>query len=100
MKENKILKITSYLSLILGVLFALVLFGLMVFGLYHAILDKEYGVSLGIIGTMFVFVYMMAKVPIVKNFGVGGKHLGITVNKNNCVIQTTEQTQVSKGDEI
>lgn len=60
------------------------LFGLMIFGLYYAILDKEYGLALGILSVCFVFMILLSKDFKLKNFVIGGKWLRISINEQTC----------------
>lgn len=60
-----------------------ILFMLMVFGLYKALLDKEYLLSLGLLVIIFAFSYLMLKTPKIKNWNIGGDHAKFSVNEDN-----------------
>lgn len=60
------------------------LYGLMFFGLYSALLDKEYGLALGILSVCFVFLMIISKGVKINSFLIGGKWLKISVNEQNC----------------
>lgn len=60
-----------------------ILFGLMVFGLYMALLDKEYLLSLGLLVVIFAFSYLMVKTPDkIKNWKIGGDHANFSVGED------------------
>lgn len=67
----------------IGLLMILILFGLMVFGLYMALLDKEYLLSLGLLVVIFAFSYLMVKTPNIKKWNIGGDHAHFSVNEED-----------------
>lgn len=66
----------------IGLTFIIVLFLLMVFGLYMALLDKQYVLSLGLLVVIFAFSYLMLKTPKIKDWKIGGDHANFSVNQD------------------
>lgn len=67
----------------IGLAMIVILFCLMVFGLYMALLDKEYLLSLGLLVVIFAFSYLMIKTPNIKDWRIGGDHANFSVNQED-----------------
>lgn len=81
------MKKVSLKSLASG-LILLAFFSVLTFGIYDAISKEKHELALGVVSVVFVFSYLMLKIPSITKFFVGGKHLNISVNEEkNCEIQ-------------
>lgn len=66
---------------IISIVIVIAFFSLLVFGLWDALLKEKHELVLGVVSVCFVFAYLMLKIPSIKDFFVGGKHLNISVNQ-------------------
>lgn len=64
-------------------LFSLVLFILLIFGLYKAIENKDFGLSLGLLSVLFIFSFLMIEVGKIKRFKIGGDKVSVSVNEGS-----------------
>lgn len=64
-------------------IFVSVLFMLLIFGIYKAIENKEYGLSIITLAVLFMFAFLMLKTRPIKNFHIGGDRLSVSVNKDS-----------------
>lgn len=66
---------------VLQMVFAVILFCLMFFGLYKAIESKEFGLAIGVLSFLFVFLLLVIEVGKIKRFRIGGDKLSVSVNE-------------------
>lgn len=64
-------------------IFVCVLFLLLIFGIYKAIENKEFGLSIVVLSVLFMFAYIMMRMKQIKDFHIGGDKLSVSVNEGN-----------------
>lgn len=82
-----------------SLLIVIIFFSILLFSIMDAVFMGKHELAIGVLSVCFTFSYLMLKIPKIKDFFVGGKHLNISVNQKKAYCYDHKKEGVSDYDE-